>query len=682
MKIGTQYYRDPNPPEKFWRNDLANIAEKGFSFIGCWIPWRYVNPERGRWNPDKYRRLFDIAREYELGVRVQLVPESAPDWVVRDFPETLIVSSAGQAVYLHAHSMLQLGGWPGLNSHHPTARALIDDYYRQVVGRLKDHLSILTWNVWNEIQHPWDSYDRYTETAYQAWIKEKYGTIDAYNRKKGAQFLDFTEVIMPNPAIQADLILLSDAADFAEFKWNATIEEAKRRAGLVREIDPSRPVSMHTNTNSPYPGDRDDWFAALHADIYGNSTYNQDAFADTMSCIKQRSIKGPGKWWLTEHSGGRMAYYYGHYTYTAQNMVSDVLRAAGHGAANVSFWQYRNEIVGQEAPNFGLLNQDGTLSERVEAVSRLSRILSTWNAETLTYDPAEIGLLFEPLDMVFRSASECWWKQPWQECNEFEQWLRAILDLGYSPDFLRTESICSTAPGQSLKVIIAPSLVVLRDGLVEKLAPWIQSGGHLIAGPFTGVFNPRGETFEKFPGDGLAELFGLHVTERVSGERFDFNKPGGKTKRLSGKFLFEYVHTQKATEVLLEWKGKPAALKRSFGKGTLTYLTSFVGADYAVGSRLLTAWLDKHLRTCGIQPPMDIKGPVWVNTAHYQKQRVVFLQNPSEKRCTAKLRLPSEIIIRDPFEERKIRTANKIAVVPLAGRQVRVLMLSPKNTEK
>ena len=58
MKLGTQYYRDPHPPETFWRKDLAAIARAGFSVIGCYIQWRYVNPEPDRWELDKHRRLF------------------------------------------------------------------------------------------------------------------------------------------------------------------------------------------------------------------------------------------------------------------------------------------------------------------------------------------------------------------------------------------------------------------------------------------------------------------------------------------------------------------------------------------------------------------------------------------------------------------------------------------------
>ena len=72
MKLGIQYYRDPNPPENLWQQDLADIASAGFTMIGVWIPWRYVNPSEGHWELDKYRCLLDLADQNGLKVRVQL----------------------------------------------------------------------------------------------------------------------------------------------------------------------------------------------------------------------------------------------------------------------------------------------------------------------------------------------------------------------------------------------------------------------------------------------------------------------------------------------------------------------------------------------------------------------------------------------------------------------------------
>ncbi|MBU4212711.1 MAG: beta-galactosidase [Verrucomicrobia bacterium] len=672
MRIGTQYFRDPNPPEKFWRKDLADLASAGFSFIGCWIPWRYINPEENRWELDKYRRLLDLARRYKLGVRMQLVPESAPDWVVRRFPDARLVNERGQPVPLHAHAMLQLGGWPGINPYHPAGRSLIDDYYRQVVSHLKDHPAIHIWSLWNEIQLPMLSHDPYTQSAYRKWAQRRYGALESYNQTNGTQFVSFAELNLPNPATEG-LPLLQYVADRAEFLWDMTVDEGRRRADLVRRVDPDRPVSMHTNGNSPYLGDRDDWSVAACVDVYGNSTYNRDPFYDTMSAIKQRSIKGPGKWWLTEHCGGRMVYYYGHFTFSGQDLVSDALKAMAHGAVAASFWQYRNEIVGQEAPNFGLLNHDGSRSERFTALAKLAKGLAAWDTDNLKYDPAVIGILLEPLDLAFRSASESWMNQPWQEYREFEEWLRAVLGLGHSPDFLLARQLCAKAPPKNLKLILAPSLVVLRGGLSRTLDRWVRAGGHLIAGPFTGVFDPRGRAFEKSPGDNLLKLFGLHVVSRHGGERFGFVDPETNTELLAGRHLFEEVRVQKGTCVVLKSGKHPAVLTRKVGKGTATYIAAFAGAEQAAGSALFANWLGKWLRERGVRAPISFEGPAWVNTARLGKDRIIFLHNPGKPSCEVRLRMQTGTAICDCITLEKFRSDDGRVLVPLAARQVRAL---------
>jgi len=671
MKLGVQYYRDPNPPEVCWPQDLTDIAAAGFSFIGVWIPWRYVNPRPDVWELDATHRLLDLAEERGLGVRLQLVPESAPDWAARENADTLLVNARGQRVPLNPHPMLQLGGWPGLNACHPVARGWIDDYYRQVLTRLKGHPAILAWSVWNEIQVPVASYDAHTQAAYRVWAERRYGDLAAYNAAHHTQYESFAELSLPNPEIEGEL-LLGRAADLNTFRWEQSVAEGHHRANLVRQSDPDRPVAMHTNSNSPFPGNRDDWDVAAAADFYGNSTYNIDPFYDTLSAIKQRSLKGPGGWWLTEHSSGRFVYYYGHATLSGRQIVGDFLKAMAHGASAAAVWQYRAEYYGQEAPNFGLLDLEGKPSERFAALAGLAGALKKLGEQDLAFDPPAIGMLFEPLDLVFRSASEGWMRQPWQEYSEFEQWLCALLEIGHSPDFVRVSELVNRPLAESFRVLVAPSLVVLRPGVAEALRDWVRRGGHLVVGPFTGVFDPQGWTFPQMPGDGLDALFGVRVTDRISGADWRFFAPGGE-ERLDGRFLFEQVRVGSGAEVNLDCDGRPAVVTRREGLGSATYLASFTGAARADGSPRLAAWLRHGLAERGVAAPVAFEGPVWINTARRGGEPVVFVHNPAAEPCVVKIESDGRGW-HDPVENITWRASEGSANVPLEPRQTRMLL--------
>lgn len=38
MFLGTQYYRQPNPPLQDWERDLDHIRRLGFKVVRLWIP--------------------------------------------------------------------------------------------------------------------------------------------------------------------------------------------------------------------------------------------------------------------------------------------------------------------------------------------------------------------------------------------------------------------------------------------------------------------------------------------------------------------------------------------------------------------------------------------------------------------------------------------------------------------
>lgn len=674
MLTGIQYFRDPNPAEELWEKDLHDIAVAGFGFIGCWVPWRYVNPADGHWEFEKYGRLLRLAEKNGLKVRIQLVPESAPDWVVRKHPDSLMVNEAGQSVYLHPHPMLQLGGWPGLNANHPEIRLLINGYYTQVVRNLKDFHAVMVWSIWNEIQFPFLSYDPYTQQVFRSWIKKQYPAIEEYNRAHSVQFADYSEVLIPKNALEEGAMIYQRAAEIKEFTHYMIREEAALRASLVRKEDPARPVSIHTNTCTPFDASRDSWETGDAVDITGDSQYWNEPFHDTMSCLKQRSVKGPGKWWMVEHSAGRLVYFYGNYTYPGDVLVYDAIRALGYGAGAVSFWQYRCETTGQEAPNFGLLNQDGTLSERYRKLAAMAGRMKDWDASLLDYPDPQTALLVEPIDMVFRSQSESWMKQVRHECDEWERWLEALLYAGQAPCFIPARRLHAEGIPSSVKVLFAPCLAVLREGVAETLARWVESGGHLVAGPFTGVYRMDGRTYVPSPGGALRELFGLHVRDRISGERFNLSAPQKTGTVLSGAHLFELIEPASGTKTLLSYGKNPAVLTHRYGKGTATYIATFPGVHNSGCRSPLSLWLKKMVEEdAGIVPSAEINGPVWFTTARRDGRDIFFVQNPDKKRNVRAVFSMGVNAVLEDIVSKEIFRGKKSLTVPLKPRQVRML---------
>ena len=124
---------------------------------------------------------------------------------------------------------------------------------------------------------------------------------------------------------------------------------------------------------------------------------------------------------------------------------------------------------------------------------------------------------------------------------------------------------------------------------------------------------------------------------------------------------------------MLACNGWPAVLTRQSGLGSATYLASLAGAAQANGATRLVGWLESFLRERGVLPACEVQGPVWANLARSKGKRVLFVQNPSEIPCEAKVATGN--VLYDPVEDLKFESADGFASVPLAGRQVRVLIL-------
>jgi len=265
-------------------------------------------------------------------------------------------------------------------------------------------------------------------------------------------------------------------------------------------------------------------------------------------------------------------------------------------------------------------------------------------------------------------------KQVWGEYQEWERWLEALLYAGGAPCFLPARRLPTAGIPASVKVIFAPSLVVLRDGVAEVLARWVEAGGRLVAGPFTGVYRMDGWTHQPSPGGVLQDLFGLRVRDRISGDRFDLVAAPKSGTVLSGAHLLELVESTAGTAVRLRSGKNPAVLTRRCGRGTATYLATFVGpANQGYRSRL-SQWIGAFMKeTSGAAAGAKIDGPVWWTTSRKDDQEIFFVQNPDQKKkARAVFELKSPVLLKDVVSG-EIFKGKKSVRVPFAARQVRML---------
>ena len=115
---------DPGAKKEVWRRDLRQIRALGFNAVRCWIDWASGEPAPGLYRLDTLDVLLSLAEEEGLKVVVQVYMDSAPEWVGRQHPDALFVSSNGQAIRPESS--------PGYCMDHPGVRKADLAFYEAV----------------------------------------------------------------------------------------------------------------------------------------------------------------------------------------------------------------------------------------------------------------------------------------------------------------------------------------------------------------------------------------------------------------------------------------------------------------------------------------------------------------------------------------------------------------------
>ena len=79
---GAQYYRAPTPDRRYWRQDLANMKELGFTDIKYWVQWRWSHRDENEFYFDDLDELMELANEFGLRVTLNTIFDVTPVWLL------------------------------------------------------------------------------------------------------------------------------------------------------------------------------------------------------------------------------------------------------------------------------------------------------------------------------------------------------------------------------------------------------------------------------------------------------------------------------------------------------------------------------------------------------------------------------------------------------------------------
>lgn len=637
---GAQYYRNPTPGKEAWEADLHNMKQMGLKDVKFWVQWRsnHIGPDE--FDFSDIDELMDLAWKNDLRVTLNVIFDVSPIWLLKEYPDCVQVTSSGKQVIPTAPGHRQLGGFPGACYNHPQSKQYREKFLRETVKRYAAHPAMYMWDVWNEPEQC-GTYRKpevenitcfcpHCRERFLEWLKKKYATIQKLNEVWGRCYRSFDEVDLPR-----DVHTLKDFMDYRIFHAEVMTEEARMRIKTVKEIDTEHKVYLHVVPNTSMIFNAvtgvDDFEMAKDCDVFASTN-----FAAPMWSILTTSA-GNGKlcYNVECHIGsGSIAMHQKQITY--EQLVKDFAAQIGSGIRGFMFWQYRPEILGREAPAWGMTKLNGEISSVGKAAEKFGQHVAKIEAslQQPKEDLAEIAVWKGFENEVFAYASQV-------SLDDFgksiKNYVNAIYYNNYTCKIVDDHAI-KNGDLKNVKLLIMPECYCMDRELFQAVDQYIHNGGSLLCeAHFGGFDSDKGRHSFEMPGCGAAESWKIKEYETTSSYHLklaqstedisNFSLPDDVKKAidaygLDGGLFFPmiekdgnvltgcnrvaFLETQGGT-TLASTMGNPIIASARVGNGNVYYAGSNLGEGAEIDMKNFERFLLKILEQAGVKPNCGIE---------------------------------------------------------------------------
>ena len=375
--------------KELWRQDVRQIKALGFNTLRTWMDWATGEPREHEYHFENLDVLLELAQEEGLKVFLQVYMDSAPHWVGVKYPDSFFVSSNGAVVIPESS--------PGYCIDHPGVRKADLEFYTALAERARRNAAFIGWDLWSEphvinwatpgyIPNPEFCFCKNTVARFRAWLRKKYATLDKLNAAWYRQFETWDAV---EPGRMSTILSYTDYIDWKTFIADKLGEDLRARYLAVKRVAGDTIVTSHAAAvglfTSPHhwEGQPDDWTMARQVDYYGTSFYpKHSAFVD-------RDVAWRGALFDFARSfgfaGNRTGFYVGELqggfgtialnvspTVTPEDIRVWTWTALSRGAKGVNFYAWYPMSSGYESGGFGLIQLDGTITERARAAGSIA----------------------------------------------------------------------------------------------------------------------------------------------------------------------------------------------------------------------------------------------------------------------------------------------------------------------
>ncbi len=586
LTIGVYYYPEAWPQDQ-WARDMSNIHKLGMEFVHMGeFAWYFMEPEEGRYDFDWLEKNVELASKNGLKVVLCTPSATPPIWLEKEHPEILMVDAQGRTM---DHGSREQADWSS-----PVYRDYVTKIDTELAKRFGNDRRVWGWQIDNELSHYGRrySYSQASTQKFRDWLREKYGTIDRLNTDWGGAFWstmyqNFDQIDIPNPQT-----LVADPSPHAVLDFNRwfaheAADYINMQAGVIRQYSKNQWITtnfmtLHEDVDPSLSQKTLDVFTWTHYPVHGELGEGPLGFrlgsGEQMSFMHDfmRSFTG---------LSGPMELQPGQVNWGEVNpwplpgaIHMWILRAFGAGARLVCTYRYRQPLYGSELYHKGLAETDGVTpspggreySQAMRDVLELRQHYDPNAQEPKPYAAKHTAFLIH-YDNRWDISNHPQTKR-WDTVAHWMRYYRALKSVGAPVDVLTPDRDFSGYP-----FVIAPAYQLVDDDLIHRFQSYAENGGNLILTCRTGQKDLRGHLWEAPWAAPIYPLIGAKIP-------FYDDLPVGVNGHVqaNGKSYAwgswgDILEPESGTQILAKYTdqfyaGRPAAITRKLGKGTVTYI--------------------------------------------------------------------------------------------------------------
>lgn len=628
------YGGDYNPDQwtaDTWKEDMRLFKAAGVNFLTLPVfSWAKLQPSEKEFHFEWLDEILDLIDSQGIKVCLATPTAAQPPWMSRLYPEMMPVDIQGRK---RVHGK-RVNYCPNSTRY----RQFSANIAQLMAERYKDHPALAMWHISNE--YGTLCYCDTCAIAFRKWLKKHYRTVEELNRKWNMAFWGHTiyqwdDITVPSKLNDDDTCSPAKTLDYNRFMTDSTIDCYENELQQIRLHSPNVPA---TTNMSGFIKKLDQGRFSQHLDVVGWDNYpapSDPAYKTAFKHDIMRGLKNGAPFFMMEQSPNQQNWQ----PYNQLKRPGEVrlltYQALAHGADAVLFFQMRGSVGGVEKLHGAFIDHSGREDTRTykEMVTLGSELKHLGKCFTGARTNTEVAILFD---------WDNWWaversSGPTIDLNFFDQaakYYKALHRHNIGVDIIR-----STSDLSGYKLVIAPVLYMIKEGVKESLNSFVSQGGTLITTFLSAITDENDQVITGgFPG-GLGDLTGIWA------EEIDALPPGKMNEIVMEKsftgdespinesyscgLLCDLIHTVTAETLAVYgsdfYKGQPCLTRNQWGKGSVYYLATDGEADFI--QDLLTDVCHK----IGIDPLINASLGIEITTRETKDSVFTFIINHSNE---------------------------------------------------